>query len=228
MEKYKVFENEDAWLEYRKDKFTSSEIHKLLTDPTAKELKAGEVLSKGAKSYIKAKVANQLSVTPPNFYNAAMQRGKEIEPQAVLAFAELIGMSVNDDNFIYTSANGIVLFDNPEFDICGTPDIVLLDKNAICEIKCPESKTHLDYLLLSTSDDILDNMPEYYAQMQLNMFLTDTKVCHFISYDDRFKDAKLQLKIIDVPIHISFIETMISKIQYAIDYKNQIYKTLTN
>jgi hypothetical protein len=226
MANYKVFETEDLWLEYRKDKFTSSEIHKLLTDPTAKELKAGEVLSKGAKSYIKTKVANQLSVTLPNFYNAAMQRGKEIEPQAVLAFAELKGLDVNDNNFIYTSANGIVLFENIEFDICGTPDIVL--KDAICEIKCPESKTHLDYLLLSTSDDILENMPEYYAQMQLNMFLTDTKLCHFISYDDRFNDAKLQLKIIDVPIHISFIETMISKIQYAIDYKNKIYKTLTN
>lgn len=226
MANYKVFENEDAWLDYRKDKFTSSEIHKLLTDPTATEKKNGEVLSKGAKSYIKAKVANQLSVTPPNFYNAAMQRGKEIEPQAVLAFAELKGLDVNDNDFIYTSANGIVLFENLMYEVCGTPDIVL--KDAICEIKCPESKTHLDYLLLNTSEDVFLNMPDYYAQMQMNMFLTGKRLCYFISYDDRFKDEKLQLKIIEVYRNGEFIEEIIYKTKHAVFFKDKILKTLTN
>lgn len=209
----KVFETQEDWKEYRRGLFTASQIHRLLAKAAS-----GSGLSNGAKTYVKEILAEMIAPPAPDYYNSAMQRGNEIEPQAVLAYAKAFNLDVNDNNFIYTSTGGHVFFWDEAFNVGGTPDIILADR--ICEIKCPESKTHLEYLLCDTGEDLQQLKPEYYSQMQLNMYLCERDMCHFISYDDRLFDEKLHLKYIPVKRDEVHIKLILDKATEATNYLN--------
>lgn len=219
---YKVFESKEDWSTFRSGLFTASEIHRLLATPKKKD----EVLSQGAKTYILERVAESLAPKEPDFYNRAMEHGNETEPQAVLAIAEKLGKSVNDDDFIYTSVGGFVFFWDDEYNVGGTPDVILKDSGLICEVKCPASKTHLEYLMLHTPEDVLDCVPNYYYQMQLNMYLTHTDKCLFVSYDDRYYNKAHHYHSIGVPRDEAAIELILTKSQLATEYKNQILEKI--
>jgi hypothetical protein len=197
--------------------FTASEIHRLLAEPKEK----GALLSKGAITYILETVASLLAPAEPNYYSQAMEHGNESEPQAVMAFADKHGLDINADDFIYTSTGGFVFFHNDELGIGGTPDIIISD--SIVEIKCPKSSTHLEYLMLETYRDIPN---AYYAQMQLNMYLTGREKGYFVSFDDRFYSTKNHLKEIEVPYDKDFIEHLLRKTSIALAYKNEIINNL--
>lgn len=106
MIEYKVFENKEDWREFRTGMFTASEINRLMAEPKKK----GEVLSEGAKTYIRERVAIKLAPKEPEYYNSSMEHGNQTEAQAVLAIAKSLGKSVNDSDFIYTSEGGFVYF----------------------------------------------------------------------------------------------------------------------
>ncbi len=207
---YKIFENESDWKNFRKGMFTASQIYRLLTEPTKKEKLEGEVLSKGAKTYIDECICDMIAEPEPDFYNAAMQRGNEVEPQAVRRFAELNNLDINDNDFIYTSIGGFVFFTDNYETYGGTPDIIL--KDAIVEIKCPNRVTHLQYKRFKSAQDVKDNVENYYAQMQLNMYLTEKSICYFMSFDDRFKKFEHQHHIVEVPRDDEYILLILDKI----------------
>lgn len=177
-----IYETKEDWLKWRKGLFTASQISKLMTASKAKY-----------RPYILECIADKLAPGEPEYYSQAMQHGVDTEPQAVLKYAEVKGLDVNADDFIYTSVGGWVFFTHHHFNIGGTPDIILPDR--ICEIKCPSSKQHIDYLLC---DNGLDLPTDYYYQMQLNMYLAQRWKCDFISFDDRLHDDKLHIKIIEI------------------------------
>jgi hypothetical protein len=222
--KMQIYETKEDWLNFRAGMFTASEIHRLLTDPTKKEQEMGEQLSKGAKTYILERISSQLALPEPDYYSAAMQHGNETEPQAVMAFANLYGWDINDPDFIYTSTGGHMIFSDDNEVYCGTPDIVLPD--AIAEIKCPAPHTHLKYMMLKTQSDIADQMPDYYAQMQLNMVLSQRDMCYFVSFDDRFYNEAHQIKIIEVNKDDRYILTMLHKINIANQFKTTLINNL--
>ena len=215
MKRY-VFETEEEWLKARQSLFTSSQVNKLMAEPTAVERKAGEHLSKGAKTYIDECIVGILANPEQQYYNSEMQRGKDLEPQAVFEFAKHIGKSVNDDDFIYTSVGGIVFFTDDNDIYGGTPDIIIGKK--IAEIKCPKSITHLRYRRLKDPEQFRDLCPEYYDQMQLNMHLTEAEAGWFISYDDRFKDESKHLFVLDIPKDEQRIKELTDKIDVASKY----------
>jgi len=218
----KVFEEKDDWKKFRAGFFTASEISKLLTEPRKK----GELLSVGAKTYIKSCVSELFAPPKPDFYNSAMEHGTETEPFAVMRVARELGKDMNDDNFIYTSEGGFVFYYNEEYNLGGTPDLILFDDKMICEIKCPQSDTHLDYLLLENAADVYDAVPNYYGQMQLNMFLTETDKCLFISYDNRFYDEAHHYHSVVVPRDEDYILNMLDKAKKATEYKENLIKIL--
>lgn len=219
-----IFNSEEEWLNARKGLFTSSEVNTLMADPTKKEIESGEVLSKGAKTYILEKVVEQIAHTEQMFITFDMQRGKELEPQAVLSFAEYLNKSVNDDDFIYTSIGGIVFFTDDENTFGGTPDIII--GNKIVEIKCPKSITHLRNLRLKDWIEFRNEYQNYYDQIQLNIHLTNSESAYFVSYDDRFNDKSLHLKVIEVPKDKERIMQLLSKIKQSVEFKNQILNEL--
>lgn len=207
-----IYETSEDWKQHRKGLFTASQIHRVMSEPKSK----AETLSKTLKTYVNEIVAEMVAPPEPDYYNSAMERGNEVEPQAVLAYANLKGLDVNSSDFIYTSIGGFVFFTDYDFNIGGTPDIVLADR--IVEIKCPLSKTHLEYLLCESADDLKKLKPEYYAQMQLNMYLTERYRCDFVSYDDRYYNSALQLKVIEVPFDSEYQHQMFDKVRVAYGY----------
>jgi hypothetical protein len=224
MAKYNVFENKEDWAKFRRGLFTASEVHRLLSEPKLKADKESGNLSEGAKTYVRERVAILLAPEEPQYYNSNMERGNEVEPQAVMAYAERIGKSVNDDDFVYTSVGGFVFFTDEDYNAGGTPDIII--GKTICEIKCPLSKTHLEYLMIRDAEELKKAVPQYYSQMQMNMWLTGAENGVFISYDDRYYKEKHHLHTVDVPRDEEHIELIKSKLLKAKAYKDEILAKL--
>ena len=224
MAKYNVFENKEDWANFRRGLFTASEVHRLLAEPKLKADKDAGNLSEGAKTYVRERIAILLAPEEPQHYNSNMERGNEVEPQAVLAYAERIGKSVNDDDFVYTSVGGFVFFTDEEYNAGGTPDIII--GKQICEIKCPLSKTHLEYMMIDSVEEFKKAVPQYYSQMQMNMWLCEAESGVFISYDDRFYDNSHHLQTLKVPRDEEHIELIKTKLKKATEYKNQILAKL--
>lgn len=220
MAKYNVFETKEDWAKFRKGLFTASEVHRLLAEPKLKVDKESGNLSEGAKTYVRERVAVLLAPEEPQYYNSNMERGNEVEPQAVMAYASKIGKLVNDDDFIYTSIGGFVFFSDDEHDAGGTPDIII--GSTICEIKCPLSKTHLEYLMISNAEELKAAVPQYYTQMQMNMWLCGATEGVFISYDDRYYTEAHHLHTVDVPRDEAHINIIKSKLLKAKEYKRNL------
>lgn len=220
MAKYNVFETKEDWAGFRRGLFTASEVHRLLAEPKNKADKEAGNLSEGAKTYVRERVAILLAPEEPQHYNSNMERGNEVEPQAVLSYAEKIGKSVNDDDFIYTSVGGFVFFSDDYYNCGCTPDIII--GSTICEIKCPLSKTHLEYMMITNAEELKAAVPQYYSQMQMNMWLCEAESGVFISFDDRFYDNTHHLHTVEVPRDEAHIELIKAKLFKAKKYKEQI------
>jgi len=219
---YNIYQTKEDWLTFRKGLFTSSQIHRLLTEPTKKELERGEQLSTGAHTYIDECVADIQAEPEPDYYSASMNHGNETEPQAVIRYAKENGLDINSEDFIYTSIGGFVFFTDAEGWSGGTPDIILKDR--IVEIKCPDSKTHVKYRRMKTVEDVINVCPDYYSQMQYNMFLTERYKCDFVSFDDRFFDEKKQYICIEIPYDESHVKLIQEKVLLANKRKVELLK----
>ena len=217
-----VLADKDQWKEIRKGYFTASQVHRLLAKPKSKT----DILSQGAMTYVEERIAELLAPSEPEYYNSQMEHGNDTEPQAVIAFANRYELDVNADYFIYTSIGGHVFFLNKIYHAGGTPDILLPD--AIVEIKCPASKTHLKYMTINNVDSFKKQSPEYYAQMQLNMWLCDKHNGIFVSYDDRYYNSAHHLYTLDVPRDDEYIDRILDKLLKAKDYFNSILSKFNN
>lgn len=228
MDNYLVvhFPSREQWEQGRLGLFTSSEINRLMAKP-----KSGSEISEGAETYIIEKVLESQGIYekfPPTF---EMQWGIENEGAAAFEFAQAMGLDVTSSEFLYTSDGGtdsqqpsFMLYVWPEIS-AGTPDIVLLKRKQIVEIKCPKSVTHLRYLMkLKTGEDLQKIKPEYYDQIQHNIMLTNSISGYFVSYDPRLKQ-NMQLLIIEVKRDDQRIEEIREKLQIANKIKQQILNT---
>jgi len=118
----------------------------------------------------------------PIFVNDAMQRGIDREIVAKTQYEQITFNKVDDIGFIEcTSIDGVGL----------SPDGLVKEKdvyNGAVEIKCPNSKKHLEYIHG-------DRIPgEYIYQVVMYFICVDTlEWLDFVSFDDRVKAC---------PIHI--------------------------
>lgn len=228
------FDSEQAWLDARRGIPTSSEIHRLcingkrpMTDlELANRPKSGTgsktttiecetVLNDGALTYIDELIAEIESEPEPVFYSAEMDWGRQQEPEAVKVFAERMGISLDDPGFIHAGVNEPVFYMLSTI-AGGSPDIIMTD--AIGEVKCPKSKTHVKYLLMDEAA-VREQLFEYWCQMQFNMVLAKKSLCYFISFDPRFKNKELQLKVIEIHADVEFQAYMLRRVQIAHEKK---------
>lgn len=200
-----LLDTEEAWHEMRtKARVTASQVHRIMANG-----KRSDGLSVGAITYCMERVAEMLAKPEPSFTSYAMQRGNDLEPVAVLEYAKRIGRDVNDDDFIYTSEGGRVFLLG---DGCGgTPD-VLIRGSHIVEVKCPDSKKHLEYSMMQDGAELQDVAPDYYAQMQMNIMLADVPCGVFVSYDDRFYNESHRLFTLTVHRDSDYIDRMMVKV----------------
>ena len=224
MAKFNVFETKEDWAEFRRGFFTASEVNRLLAEPKLKADKEAGNLSEGAKTYVRERVANLLAPQEIQHYNANMERGNDLEETAVKSYGKKIGKTLDDNDFIYTSKDGFVFFTDDEYNAGGTPDIIIGD--SICEIKCPLSKTHLEYMMISNAEELKSAVPQYYSQMQMNMWLCNKADGVFVSFDDRYYNQEYHLHSVFVPRDEQHIDLIKSKLLKAKEYKNQILNTI--
>jgi len=103
-----VFETQEDWLQWRVGMFTSSEVNRLMAEPTKKAKEAGKQLSEGAITYILEKLSAQFEAPKPVYFNTEMQWGNDNERAAALLLCEINALDPKSDEVIYTSEGGKV------------------------------------------------------------------------------------------------------------------------
>ena len=212
--------NEQQWQESRLGRFTASEIHRLLTEPTVAEKKAGEKLSKGAKTFCE-EVASEIFTGQP-FQDSstfatirAAEWGKLQEPIAVEKYKELIYKG-DEASFKYYGGGNYSFFEIGE-NAGYSPDFIA---DVYGEVKCPDTHTHIKYTKLRNNEDLKDFKAAYYYQMQMGMMGHKLETGHFVSFDPRM--VKASLFVLTIKKDNEAQDLILSKLEAARDYVRDI------
>ncbi len=119
-----------------------------------------------------------------SFSTEAMEWGNLNEPAAREALSDAMMMDIRPCGF----------FTRDDLPLCGdSPDGIILD-NGVCELKCPDSHTHLMYML--DSDTLYK---QYRWQLLGHMLFTGAEFGALASYDPRMPKGK-RLVIAEPPV----------------------------
>ena len=190
MKIYNFEQRTDEWYAIRRGKMSASNAETIIAN------------GKGLETYIYNLMAEYYSsAEKENYINADMQRGIDLEPEARLEFEFYTDLDVQEVGFI----------EHNEF-IGVSPDGLIGDDGLI-EIKCPNDSIYFKLLL---SNNI---KPEYIAQMQMQMYVTDRQYCYFVSYNPNFEKS-LYIK------KINRDEEMIDKLKKGLERGTQLIKEI--
>jgi putative phage-type endonuclease len=194
----------EEWFAQRLGKVTASRV----ADVIAKT-KTGPSASR--ENYATQLVLERLTNKQAEFYsNAAMQWGTDTEPMARQAYEVKRGVFVDETGFI----------DHPTIEMSGASPDGLVGKNGLVEIKCPESKTHMEYLLSGKAP------AKYIPQMMWQMACTGREWCDFVSFDPRFPE-NLQILVVKVeydPTYVKMLELEITEFLDDVSKKVEILR----
>lgn len=150
------------WWMLRRGIPTASEFSRILTPKTMK-------LSSSADGYIYELIADSYRTAAPiaadKYTSRAMQNGIDLEPEARNWYALECGQDIRQVGFV-TTDDGL---------LGCSPDGLVGDAGGL-ELKCPDLKTHVGYLLAGTLPD------EYRAQVHGNLLVTGREWWDFVSY----------------------------------------------
>lgn len=161
-------------------------------------MRNGPELSDGAKTYAKEVAVEMLTQfqETPELKVPHILWGKEQEVNAVsrLAFERDLEITNVGKEQVFVSCDS---------HSGSTPDGVIIDNDLsskTLEVKCPDSKTHAEYIVnIRNAETLKETEPKYYWQMQDQMRHTGAVSGLFVSYDPRFDEEDEQL-------HVVFIE----------------------
>ena len=153
--------------------------------------KAGEAVTR--QKYRMQIIAERVSGrVAESFTSAAMEWGTEQEKFARIRYEADTGYFVDEAEF-YT---------HPTIKWLGaSPDGLLNDTGGLLEIKCPNTQTHLGYMLDKKAPAV------YINQMQTQMWVTGRAWCDFVSYDPRVPEH-LQIFIVRLDRDDALIDRM--------------------
>lgn len=195
IERLQIQSNTPEWFAARLGKFTASNAHLLMQTGRSKE----HPFTQSALSYIMQNVAEIISDVPPmEASSSSLSWGQlyENEARQQLPFPVETGYCYSMEDYAF-----------------GTPDGET--ESHIIEIKCPyNSVGHLQNLLIEDAEMLKKERPEYYWQMQMNMFLADKNAAWFVSYDPRMKENS-RLKILEVDADILGMVELLERIELA-------------
>ena len=190
MKIYNFEQRTEDWYNIRKGKMTASNAETIIAN------------GKGLETYIYNLMAEYYSsAEKENYINADMQRGIDLEPEAKIEFQFYTGLDIKEVGCV--ELNEYIL---------ASPDGLIGDDGLI-EIKCPNDSIYFKLLL---SNNI---KPEYIAQMQMQMYVTDRQYCYFVSYNPNFEKS-LYIK------KISRDEEMIEKLKKGLERGTQLIKEI--
>lgn len=167
----------DEWYKVRAGKFTGSDFHICFGDSQAKKT----LLLKKASEIIIGKVIEN------NYTNSDMQRGIENENVAVAGYELTTNSSITTVGFCELNER-----------VGCSPDGLIGD-DGIIEIKCPNHTIFLQQVIANKIK------PEYFTQIQFNLYVTGRKWCDYVAYNEDFdlfikrieRDEEYIKKIVD-------------------------------
>jgi putative phage-type endonuclease len=167
-------QDNDSWLFKRIGKATASRIGDIVrTQKNGAPYKARE-------DYLMELVLERLTGRmADHFTTPAMERGKQMEAEAALAYAMETGHSLAFADFV----------DHPVIAMSGASPDRLVNDNGLLEVKCPMPKAHIEFLMTGI-------IPENYRWQQLwQCGCTNREWNDFMSYNPDFP-AQLQSKVL--------------------------------
>lgn len=212
----------EKWHEARKYKFTSSCIHKLMTEPRSKEAKDKGELSETSKTYILEKIVQEIDGFLPEFSSKETQWGEDHEADARMWYqirtghrvAEVMFCEVNE--FYGGSPDSAVI----DLSLCDTRDQDTI--NGGLEIKCPyNSVNHLKHCLIESPEYFKSKHPEYYWQCISHMITLGVEFCDFVSFDPRI-DHEIGLFMFRLQKNEEDANLLLTKLAAANYYKQQL------
>ena len=190
MKIYNFEQRTEDWYNIRKGKMTASNAETIIAN------------GKGLETYIYNLMAEYYSsAEKENYINADMQRGIDLEPEAKIEFQFYTGLDIKEVGCV--ELNDYIL---------ASPDGLIGDDGLI-EIKCPNDSIYFKLLL---SNNI---KPEYIAQMQMQMYVTERQYCYFVSYNPNFEKS-LYIK------KINRDEEMIDKLKKGLERGTELIKEI--
>ena len=193
----------EEWHQIRLGKVTASRVSDVMS-----KIKSGE--SAGRKNYKMDLVVERLTNTPTSsFTNAAMAWGTETEPLARMAY------EVHSGNFVET----VAFIQHPSIEWFGCSPDGLIGSEGNLEIKCPNTSTHIDYLLAGVPP------AKYVPQMQTQMACTGRLWTDFVSYDPRLP-PELQLFVVRLDRDEAYIQQIEAEVKQFLDEVEQVYLQL--
>lgn len=157
------------WLAARLGIPTASEFGHIITPKTGK-------LSTSAPKYAYRLIAEKMLRRPVQSLDgvAYIDRGKELEPQAVRQYEFANDVETDPVGFI-TTDDGL---------IGASPDRLIRGRAAGLEIKCPAAHTHIGYLLDGHDE-------KYRPQVQGQMLVAEFEYVDFYSFHPRMPPATI-------------------------------------
>jgi len=191
-----------GWHKLRLGKITASKMADVLSKGK------GKAPSKLAETYMMELLAERLTgEAKPFFENDAMRWGTETEPQARAMYELNSGNNVREVAFI----------ERNEF-VGVSPD-GLIGECGMLEIKCPTTITQIKRALTD------DYSKDYYAQIQMQLWVAEREWCDFLSFDPRLDiEAGYLLQV--VHRDEEFISDMRDKTEEFIVKMNEFYERL--
>ena len=190
MKIYNFEQRTDEWYAIRRGKMSASNAETIIAN------------GKGLETYIYNLMAEYYSsAEKENYINADMQRGIDLEPEAKIEFQFYTGLDIKEVGCV--ELNDYIL---------ASPD-GLIGNDGLIEIKCPNDSVYFKLLL---SNNI---KPEYIAQMQMQMYVTDRQYCYFVSYNPNFEKS-LYIK------KINRDEEMIDELKKGLERGTQLIKEI--
>lgn len=154
-----------SWHASRVGKVTASAVHKI-----ARRRKDGNPYAEYANYQAEIILERLTGSAASHFVTPAMEVGTLREPEAALAYTMETGREVAFSEFV----------DHPTIARSGASPDRLVGDDGLIEIKCPQPKAHLDFLMTGAVPD------EYYWQMQWQMACTGRQWCDLFYYNPDF------------------------------------------
>jgi len=160
-----IIQGSPEWFAQRLGKVTASR----LADVMAK-VKSGEAASRA--TYRAELVAERLTGKAAEGFTSAMKWGTECEPLARAAYEAEYGLLVAETGMVT----------HPRISMSGASPDGFVSIDGLIEIKCPETKAHIDTILSGEAPS------KYIPQMQWQMACTGRAWCDFVSFDPRMPE----------------------------------------
>lgn len=158
-----IEQGSQEWLQMRLGKLTASRMADVLAAKT----------TAARRNYMAQLVAERLTGTvAESFTSGPMAWGTEHEPLARAEYEILTDSTVDQVSFV----------DHPNIGWCGASPDGIVSSVGLVEIKCPNTATHIDYLLGKKPP------AKYIPQMALQLACTQLEWCDFVSYDPRMPE----------------------------------------